>query len=199
MKHAWILVILTATCVAQFTVTNPSKIGPQQESIYRTLDFASANMDTQCSATLPMVQDMIKALEGDRVNSDLILVGHGIFEHTMVAAFTGNGGNVPAGYMMVIADNGAFFTDKTAKSVERDAPGSATFGGPTGYYLEVAHKYRGGSNAAKVEILLHELSHAVGVAEHDYHDSAAVDRNDKRILDNCGKVLKLAEKYKGVL
>jgi len=194
MKHAWILAILTATCFAQFTVTNPSKSGPQQESIYRTLDFISANLDTQCSNTLPMAQDMIKALEGDRVNPDLVLVGHGIFEHTLAAAFTGNGGNVPAGYMMVFADNGGFFTDRV------NAEFLTTFGGQHGdYFLQVARKYKGGTNVAKVEIALHELSHAVNVAEHDAGNEAAGERNDQRILTNCSKTLKLAEKYKGAL
>ena len=52
---------------------------------------------------------------------------------------------------------------------------------------------------AKVEIALHELSHAVNVAEHDAGNEAAGERNDQRILTNCSKTLKLAEKYKGAL
>ena|ERR1035437_5565490 len=167
----------------QIAVTNPSKTGPQQESIYRTLDFISTNIDMQCNTTLPMVQDMIKVLEGDRVNPDLVLVGHGTFERAGVAAYTGATPQT-VGYLIMIADNGGFFTDKA------DDPK---------YFIQIAHKYHGGTNAAKVETLLHELSHALGVAEADYNNTAAGDRNDKRISDNCGKTLKLAEKYKGVL
>lgn len=187
----------------QIAVTNPSKTGPQQESIYRTLDFISTNVDTQCSTTLPMVQDMIKALEGDRVNPDLVLIGHGNFEHTTVAAFTGATPQT-VGYLIVIADNGGFFTDKAnAELIPKDSPeiqGQTTFGRQhVDYFLQIAHKYRGGTNVAKVDIILHELSHAVGVAELDYNNTAAGNRNDKRILDNCSKTLKQAEKYKGVL
>ena len=103
-----------------------------------------------------------------------------------------------------IADNGGFFTDKAnAELIPKDSPevqGQTTFGRQhVDYFLQIAHKYRGGTNVAKVDIILHELSHAVGVAELDYNNTAAGNRNDKRILDNCSKTLKQAEKYKGVL
>ncbi len=130
-----------------------------------------------------MVQGMIKALEGDRVNPDLILIRHGVFEHAPVAAFTGVTSQT-AGYLITVNDDGAFFTDDAHME---------------GRFIEVAHKFRGGKNVAKVDVLLHELSHALGVAEPDNNNQAAVDRNDKRILDNCSKTLKMAEKYKGIL
>jgi hypothetical protein len=192
---------VTYTCHGQVTVTSPSKTGPQQASVYATLDFITAHLDATCEASLPNIRPMIAALEGDRVNPDLILIGHGIFVGTLVAAFTGNGGNVPPGYLMVIADNGAFFTetvpDKHLTRV-REA-GTTTFGGPGGQFLEVGHKYKGGSNAAKVLISLHELSHAVGVAEPDFGDQAAIDRNDQRVMKSCSESIKAAGKIKGGL
>jgi len=42
MRIVAVALLMLGTLHAQFTVTNPSKTGPQQESIYRTLDFASA-------------------------------------------------------------------------------------------------------------------------------------------------------------
>ena len=183
MRTLLAMLLLSAVSHAQIIVTKPSKTGPQQESIFRTLDFITANIDEQCMVTLPNVKPMVLALEGDRVNPDLILIGHGVFEHTLVAAFTGATSQT-VGYLITVNDDGAFFTDDAHME---------------GHFIEVAHKFRGGKNVAKVAILLHELSHALGVAEPDYNNQAAGDRNDKRILDNCSKTLKMAEKYKGTL
>ena len=64
--YCWVLAI----CYAMHAqiVDNPSKTGVQQESIYRTLDFISNNLDASCTATLPLAKDMIVALVSDRVN-----------------------------------------------------------------------------------------------------------------------------------
>ena len=55
--YCWVLALHYAMH-AQI-VDNPSKTGVQQESIYRTLDFISNNLDASCTATLPMAKDMI--------------------------------------------------------------------------------------------------------------------------------------------
>ena len=69
--YCWVLALHYAMH-AQI-VDNPSKTGVQQQSIYRTLDFISTNMDASCADTLPMAKEMIAALESDRVNEQTIL------------------------------------------------------------------------------------------------------------------------------
>ena len=58
MKLIRTLTILTVLAIwagaltyahGQMVVENPSKTGPQQTSIYNTLDFIVANMDASCS------------------------------------------------------------------------------------------------------------------------------------------------------
>ena len=186
----------------QIVVENPSKTGPQQTSIYNTLDFIVANMDASCSATLPMAKDMIVALESDRSNEQTILIGHANFPNTTIAAFT-NEGHEPAGYLVVIADNGAFFTANEKTEIAHlsgSTIGSVMGGDRTSFYI-IAGQYKGGTNPAKVEILLHELGHAVNAPgfQADYNSQNKIDANDRIIMTGCKSVLKAAGKYKGVL
>ena len=195
--YCWVLALHYAMH-AQI-VDNPSKTGVQQESIYRTLDFISNNLDASCTATLPMAKDMIVALESDRVNEQTILIGHADFH--FAAAFTGATKDTP-GYLILVANDGAFFT-----ADERVIPAAApsglgmTLGGETTLSNVIAHQYRGGSNQAKVVILLHELGHATNAPGFvpDYGNPSKVDHNDSLITNGCKNVVKSAGKFKGAL
>jgi hypothetical protein len=193
----------------QVRVINPSKTGPQQESIYRTLDFITANMDAPCGATLPMAKDMIIALEGESLsartvgNLDMVLIGHGIFVDTTVAAFTG-ATKETVGYLVTVADNGGFFTANEQTEGLKMPTGSEigmTMGGTKTTFLVIAGKYRGGTNEAKVEILLHELGHAVNATgfQADYGSPSKAAANDHIVMGGCKNVIKAAGKFKGVL
>jgi hypothetical protein len=163
-------------------VEAPSKTGPQQQSIYATLDFILAHMDAQCAVTLPGASDMVRALEADKQNEQMILVGHGVFADPLLAAFTGNSGNVPPGYMMVVADNGGFFTDVV--------PGHPK------NFLMIANEFHGGTNQAKVEILLHELGHATNAPGFvsDFGSREKIDHNNALVMTGCKNVIKSAGK-----
>ena len=196
--YCWVLAI----CYAMHAqiVDNPSKTGVQQESIYRTLDFISNNLDASCTATLPMAKDMIVALESDRVNEQTILIGHADFH--FAAAFTGATKDTP-GYLILVANDGAFFTanEKTESAhLPGSAIGSVMGGERTSFYI-IAHQYKGGSNQAKVVILLHELGHATNAPGFvpDYGNPSKVDHNDSLITNGCKNVVKSAGKFKGVL
>jgi hypothetical protein len=184
-------------------VDNPSKTGVQQESIYRALDFISTNMDASCAATLPMAKEMIAALESDRVNEQTILIGHADFTHLDAAAFTGSTKDTPAGYLILIANKGAFFT-ADERTVPAPSPSSGlgmTLGGDTTLSNLIAHQYKGGTNQAKVVILLHEIGHATSAPGFvpDYGDQSKVDHNDSLVTNGCNKIVKFAGKFKGVL
>jgi hypothetical protein len=73
-------------------------------------------------------------------------------------------------------------------------------GDRTSFYI-IAGQYKGGTNPAKVEILLHELGHAVNAPgfQADYNSQNKIDANDRIIMTGCKSVLKAAGKYKGVL
>jgi hypothetical protein len=182
---------------AQVAVENPSKQGPQQESIYRTLDFINANMDAQCTATLPMAKEMIVALEGrtgDKtvavIDPNMILIGHGDFPHSMIAAFTGATAQT-VGYLIIVANAGAFYTEVVPAEFKKN----------DGNYLAIAHQYHGGTNQAKAVILLHELGHATNAPGFlsDLGSQAKIDHNDAIILRGCKSVIKAAGKYRGAL
>ena len=182
--YCWVLALHYAMH-AQI-VDNPSKTGVQQQSIYRTLDFISTNMDASCAATLPMAKEMIAALESDRVNEQTILIGHGNFVNSNVAAFTGATKGTE-GYLIIVSNTGAFFT-ANERSTETT-------------FLQIAHQYKGGTNQAKVVILLHELGHATSAPGFvpDYGDQSKVDHNDSLVTNGCKNVVKSAGKFKGSL
>ncbi len=51
-------------------------------------------------------------------------------------------------------------------------------------------KLKGGTSAAQLFILMHELAHNTEVLEDDFDNQPAVDRNDKRLEQNCDKTIK---------
>jgi RHS repeat-associated protein len=149
------------------SVKNLSKTGNNQTFIENTFRWISAAVadDPDCSGWLKGAQSYIH----DLLNNSL--VAHGEFTST-VAAFTHiTGSDVPEGYAaMVVNDTGAFFKE--------------------GFTLANG-TINGGTDLARVFILLHELAHGLDVEgfEHDFGDKAAGARNDAKVLEKCAKTL----------
>jgi predicted Zn-dependent protease len=162
-----------------FVVTNVSKQGPHQQSIYNALDFITAHADSKCSQALPGLATMIAALEGDRHNEATILIGHGTY-NAMTGAFTGNDGSVPEGYFITVNDASTFFTDAVP--------------GHPNQYLMVALRYRGGTPQSQVFVLMHELGHVLEAPGFlaDYNSIDNVMHNDSIIEKSCHAVIDAA-------
>jgi RHS repeat-associated protein len=154
---------------SEVLVKNLSKSGENQGMIENTLRWLDAALaeDTDCAGWLEGARDYI----GDLLGASLIAHGH-VVNRSSIAAFTGTGNtDVPPGYAaMVVNDEGAFF--RSGFSV---ANGSIS----------------GGTELARVFILLHELAHGVTAKdfENDYNSRPAGNRNDARVLSNCKKTL----------
>ena len=102
-------------------------------------------------------------------------VGVGSFSDSTVNAVAGiSGTNLPAGMLITVNTNGAFFNSSV--SVGYDVPAWIT----------------GGSNAAQALILLHELAHdlnAAGFNQNDAGNATAEGQNNQLVLQNCGNVI----------
>ena len=171
-------------------VTEFSKRGAHQDTIKITLAFIVGNADAQCKATLPGLIEGVLALTGGPLGNDdeAVLIGHGAFTPRNISAFTGNDTkrtDAPAGTIVFVNDNGGFFvsTFTTDEVNQRHKIFKYQF-----------HGYDGGTNQAKVIILLHELAHFLNVAQPDFANQGAVDANDALVANGCKSVLKAAGK-----
>jgi hypothetical protein len=166
-------------------VKNPSKTGTQEQRIDTDLDWIKNNIDPDCAKWLSGIGAQIAGLEGDPNDPNSALIGHGTFDTTSVAAFTGSNPSqtdLPVGYAITVNDTGAFFV------------GSYTSGGQQ-YTLTVGG-YAGGSSQAQILILLHELAHSLGMIPDDFGPGipgGQSSRNDKTVMQNCGKTLNAAK------
>lgn len=90
-------------------------------------------------------------------------------------AVAGNvGTNLPDGMLITVNLNGAFFNSNLS----------------AGYGTNI----QGGTDVAKVLILLHELAHDVGAAGFISGDQSAADqtKNNQSVMENCAGVLRRA-------
>jgi hypothetical protein len=158
-------------------VNNPSKTGPQQDRIRSVMNWINTNVDDNCAKWLSGIGDAISSLLGDPSDDRTVLIGHGAFNNSGVAAFVGNSPSqtdIPDGYAMTVNDMGLFFNSISG----------LTAGG-----------YTGGTSKAQVFILLHELAHWVNAAgfQNDFQNSAATTANDNLVKQNCGKTINAAK------
>ena len=95
-----------------------------------------------------------------------------------------SGTNLPQGMLITVNSNGAFFNSGPSQFVGYGIPSWIN----------------GGTNAAKSEILLHELAHDVGAAGFQSDgplpdgspNVAAQTANNQLVMQNCGNVVDLA-------
>ena len=123
------------------------------------------------------------------------------FVNSNVAAFTGATKGTE-GYLIIVSNTGAFFTANERSTPDTPSSGlGMTMGEHETTFLQIAHQYKGGTNQAKVVILLHELGHATSAPGFvpDYGDQSKVDHNDSLVTNGCKNVVKSAGKFKGSL
>jgi hypothetical protein len=167
------------------SVMNPSKTGPQEESILRALDLIQARADSKCITAFPNLKDAVSMLEGSRT-ADTLLIGHGEFKGLITAAFTGSNPkytDIPDGYSIVVNDAGAFFVGKIDT-----------------FHTMYTAGMTGGTNEAKVIVLMHEIGHFLqqinlpSPVVPDLNQPALVEQNNETVKHNCGDLLKAAHK-----
>jgi RHS repeat-associated protein len=168
-------------------VKNASKTGPQQDRIRKVMTWISDNIDTECANWLGNAQETISNLLGDPANTDTVLIGHGDFDVSTVAAFYGNNPkqtDLPEGYAITVNRTGAFFNAEINVGGTMKA---ATVAGSLG-----------GSNQAQVAILIHEIAHFLGAPgfKSDFGDPAAGRDNDNLLRQKCGRTIGAAGKMK---
>ena len=126
------------------------------------------------------------ALDVPGSGGTMMAVGVGTFNSNTVNALASSpkGSNLPAGMLITVNANGAFFNSGPSSSVGYGIPSWI----------------QGGTSAAQVEILLHELAHLVSAA--NFLDDGplangspnvdAQTTNNKLVMHNCGDVVKQA-------
>ena len=153
---------------------NPSKSGPQQQTITHRLSQLPAALpcDPECSSFLGHAGvDPISTLKQ--------IIDNGVYGHGVISmggnpySTAATSGGVP-GMAIVVNNQGAFFN--------RATPDGRAFGvGPLGY--------AGGSAKAQALILLHELGHTTGVLRPDAGIPNNVQLNDRDIQSHCSTTL----------
>ncbi len=150
-------------------VTNLTKAGSQYNRVLAQLNWILDNITADCLTFLQSggvnLGSYVRGL-----TSGYVAVGS--FD-TGIAAFTGTGGtNVPAGYAAIIFNSGGVFFNSTNAS---------------GQTLTVGPNLQGGSAAAQVFTILHELAHALNSSGFlsDCQNQAAGRTNDQLIQTNC--------------
>jgi hypothetical protein len=160
---------LATAGTVSLSVRRLSKAGRNQTLIENTLHWirSALDLDPDCARWLAGAQNYIDTLLNES------LIAHGEFENEpTIAAFTGTAGtNVPPGYAAVVVNvEGAFFQSD---------------------FLVAGGSIQGGTDLARVFILLHELGHGLEIRnfESDFRNPEAGARNDAKVLENCKKTL----------
>jgi hypothetical protein len=157
----------TTTNVSNYSTTSLQAIGVQNS--LRILQ-AALQQDSTCSNWLTGNQSLIDTLVGN-TPSGLVYVGVGNFSSTgnsVTNAVAGTGGtNLSSGALLTVNLNGSYFSSSVN----------------TGYMGNIT----GGSDLAKVFILLHELAHltdASGFSSNDGSSTAAgiANQNSNNLL-----------------
>ena len=170
--------------VPTISVTNFVKTGPNQTAILNTYQKILAALPSYptCNNWLQGTGDE-QGVSGSTYIQSLItntLFGHGVFDadHIRTAAISFSGGTtgIPAGTIVTVNDNGAFF-NATASNGQAFTVGK--------------RDYAGGSLAAQAEILIHELGHDLYVAgfQHDNGIPKAGKANDSLVDQNCRSLI----------
>jgi RHS repeat-associated protein len=150
-------------------ITNISKSGSNYNAVVVRFNQISAGIDPQCEKFLDSGGGNVQSYISDLLSGDLLAVADFT---TGIAAITGTGGtDVPAGTAAIIVNNlSAFFNSN---------------------YTVDNGMYTGGTGQAQVEILLHELGHALGATgfQNDYSNPGAGKSNDNLINQNCSKTI----------
>jgi RHS repeat-associated protein len=162
------------------TVANYTRTSSQAIGVQNSLRFLGAELlqDPTCSNWLTGNQNVISTLVGTGPNNSYVGVGN--FSGTgnsVVNAVAGVGGtNLPAGSLLTVNLNGAYFNANVS----------------TGYMGNIA----GGTPLAQAFILLHELGHLTQAAGFQDNDSPSTpagqaNQNSNNLLveQNCAKTL----------
>jgi hypothetical protein len=168
--------------VRKYTTTSVKAVAVQND--LRWLQQA-IGQNTDCANWLAGFGSAIDyMLDVPGSGATMMAVGVGAFS-TAENAFSGSAGsNVPAGTLITVNTNGAFFDSGPSTAVGYGVPSWIT----------------GGSDAAQALILLHELAHNLGAAGFE-DDGALPDgspninaqtQNNQLVMKNCGGVVNQA-------
>ena len=167
------------------TVSNFTTTGKSAAAVQNTISFLDADLDqgndpdSDCarwlagSSTLSTFQKSL-----DLLASTQSMVGVGTFSDNTINAMAMSPAStgIPAGTMVTVNTSGAFFQSGPSESVGYGVP----------------DWIKGGSAAAQMLIVLHELAHvfeAPGFVQNDYGDTAAQKNNNQLVMQNCGSVI----------
>jgi RHS repeat-associated protein len=170
------------------TVTNLSTTSVKAVIVQNDLRWLqqAIQQDPTCSGWLQGSYNAINfMLDVPGSTASMMAVGVGNFSPAGTNAVAGvSGTNLPAGMLITVALNGAFFNAGPSGSVGYGLPAWIT----------------GGSYAAQAEMLLHELAHDLGAAgfqadgplPNGQPNVNAQTTNNGLVMQNCGSVVSVA-------